>query len=290
MTQTQKIILAGATGYLGKHLVRKLKERGTKFTAIARKPEKLYELGLNPHEILTAEVTQPESLKGQLEGAEVVISTVGITRQKDNLTYMDVDYGANVNLLREAIRAGVKKFVYISVLNGQNHRDLKILEAKEKFVDLLKSSGIDYLVIRPNGFFSDMGDFLEMAKGGRVYLFGDGNHKLNPIHGEDLANAILDELHRTKTEIDVGGPDILTQNEIAELALAVFAKPKRISHLPDWTRRLAMGLLRKITSQKYYGPYEFFLTMMAEDQIAPRYGVRRLRNHFIEEADRIMKS
>ncbi|MGB6037906.1 MAG: NAD(P)H-binding protein, partial [Cryomorphaceae bacterium] len=246
--------------------------------------------GLSPHQIITAEVTKPLSFTGQFEGFDVLISTVGITRQKDGLTYMDVDYQANVNLLQEAIKAGVKKFVYVSVLNGQFHRDLKMLEAKEKFVDLLKSSGLDYIVVRPNGFFSDMGDFLEMAKGGRVYLFGDGNNKVNPIHGADLANVILDELHQSKKEIEVGGPDILTHNEIAELALTLFAKRKRVTHFPDWLRTAAIGLLRKLTSEKFYGPYEFFLTMMAEDQIAPRYGVRRLSAHFIEEADRIMKS
>jgi len=285
-----KIILAGATGYLGRHLTKKLKDRSLAFAAIARNPKKLYELGLSPHEIITAEVTKPLSLTGQLEGAKTVISTVGITRQKDGLTYMDVDYAANVNLLRESMKAGVKKFVYVSVLNGQFHRDLKILAAKEKFVEELKASGMDYVIIRPNGFFSDMGDFLDMAKGGRVYLFGDGSKKLNPIHGSDLAQVIIDELYQTNSEIEVGGPDIFTQNEIAELALTLFAKGKRITHLPDWLRSTVIWFLRKLTSQKLYGPYEFFLTMMAQDQVAPRYGVRRLRDHFIEESDRIMKS
>jgi uncharacterized protein YbjT (DUF2867 family) len=286
----KKIILAGATGYLGRHLIKKLKSEGLSFSAIARNPKKLYDMGLSPHEIITAEVTKPMTLTGQFEGADTVISTVGITRQKDGLTYMDVDYSANVNLLNESINAGVKKFIYVSVLNGHFHRDLKILEAKEKFVDVLKASGMEYIIIRPNGFFSDMGDFLEMAKGGRVYLFGDGNKKLNPIHGSDLANVIIDERLQTNTEIEVGGPDILTQNEIAELALMLFAKRKRITHLPDWIRRLTVWTLRKFTSEKYYGPYEFFLTMMSQDQVAPRYGVQRLRAHFIQEADRIIKS
>ena len=287
---SNKVLLAGATGYLGQHLVQSMQKRSINFSAIARKPEKLYNLGLSPHQIITAEVTKPLTFIGQFEGCDTLISTVGITRQKDGLSYMDVDYQANVNLLQEAIKAGVKKFVYVSVLNGQFHRDLKILEAKEKFVDLLKSSGLDYIVIRPNGFFSDMGDFLEMAKGGRVYLFGDGNNKVNPIHGADLANVILDELYQANVEIEVGGPDILMHNEIAELALTLFAKRRRITHFPDWLRTAAIWLLRMLSSPKFYGPYEFFLTMMAEDQIAPRYGVRRLSAHFIEEADRIMKS
>ena len=48
--------------------------------------------------------------------------------------------------------------------------------------------------MRPNGFFSDMKDFLEMAKKGRVYLFGDGQFKLNPIDGKDLAVVCVDKM------------------------------------------------------------------------------------------------
>ena len=84
-----------------------------------------------------------------------------------------------------------------------------------------------------------MKDFLIMAKGGRVYLFGDGKMKLNPIHGEDLAKACVDTMISGIKEETVGGIDILTQNEIAELALKAWHKPIKITHLPDWTRRFA---------------------------------------------------
>ncbi len=105
-------------------------------------------------EVLKDEVTVSESIKGCCEGIDVVISTVGITRQKkDGLTYMDVDYQGNMNLLNEAKRSGVKKFIYVSSLNGGKLKHLKICHAKEKFVEELKKSELDYSVIRPNGFF-----------------------------------------------------------------------------------------------------------------------------------------
>jgi uncharacterized protein YbjT (DUF2867 family) len=87
---------------------------------------------------------------------------------------MDVDYQANMNLLQDARKSGVNKFIYVSVLNGANLRHLKICDAKERFVEGLKASGMDYGIIRPNGIFSDMADFLEMARKGRIYLFGKG--------------------------------------------------------------------------------------------------------------------
>jgi uncharacterized protein YbjT (DUF2867 family) len=154
-------------------------------------------------------------------------------------------------------------------------------------VDELKASGLEHLIVRPNGFFSDMKDFLIMAQSGRVYLFGSGNYKLNPVHGEDLAKAIVESLETSEQELMIGGPDILTQNEIAEMALKAQMKPIKIVHLPDWIRKLIIRVMRVFTSSKTYGPIEFFLTMLGQDNIAPRYGVHRLKSHFIQEVDQL---
>ena len=285
--ETDKILVAGSTGYLGQYLVKELMTREVNFSAIARNVFKLNTLGLPSDQIIKAEVTKPDTLQGKLKGVHTVISTVGITRQKDGMTYMDVDYQANMNLLEEAILSGVKKFVYISAINGATNRHLKIMEAKEKFVDQLKASEIDYTIVRPNGFYSDMKDFLQMAKTGRVFLFGDGQFKMNPIHGADLAKAIVDLLKEEKKEVVIGGPDILTQNEIATLALEAFQKRPKVKHIPDWIRTAFIKLMRKFMSPSHYGPYEFFLTMMAQDNVAPRYGVVRLKDFFNQEADKI---
>ncbi len=282
--ENSKVLVAGSTGYLGKHILQELKNRDISFKAIARNPSKLPKL--NKDQILEAEVTVPSTLTGICDDFDVVISTVGITRQKNGLTYMDVDYQANKNLLREAYRAGVKKFIYISAINGDKMRQLKIFEAKEAFVDELKSSGMDYTVLRPNGFFSDMGDFLDMAKRGRVYLFGNGQFRLNPIHGADLAEVVVDAISSKEKNITVGGPDVLSQNEIAALALDSWYKDVKITHLPDWTRRLTICLLRTFTSSKTYGPIEFFMTAMAMDNVAPRYGSYRLYSFFQKEVEK----
>ena len=283
----KKIIIAGATGYLGSHIIKEMQSQKVPFQAITRNEKRLVEQGLNAEQIIKSEVTDRTTLSGKLSGADILISTVGITRQKDGLSYMDVDYQANLNLLEEAKKANIKKFIYVSVVNGENMRHLKIMEAKEKFVDALKCSGLDYLIVRPNGFFSDMKDFLDMARKGKVYLFGHGDYKLNPIHGADLAKAIIESLDITQKELTIGGPDILTQNEIAALALNTWMRPVKIVHLPDWVRKMIIRMMRIFTSSKIYGPVEFFLTMMGQDNIAPRYGIHRLKSHFVWEADHI---
>ena len=278
------VLLAGATGYLGTYLLKELIAKENQVVAIVRNPEKLKITDENYLELKQAEVTKPESLRDICKGIDTVISTVGITRQKDGLTYMDVDYKANMNLLEEAKKARVNHFVYVSAIDGDKYRDLKIFEAKEKFVDALKSSGLVYTIVRPNGFFSDMEDFLHMAKSGRVYVFGSGNQKFNPIHGEDLARTIVNSLEEQPKELTIGGPDVISLNTIGELALTALDKPVKIVHLPDWSRKLTIWFLRTFTSVKTYGPIEFFLTLMAEDHIAPTYGEHRLKEYYIEEA------
>jgi len=281
-----KILLAGATGYLGTFITEELVEKEYDVKIIVRNKEKV-NLEARNLTILEAQVTQPETLKNICENIDVVISTIGITRQKDGLTYMDVDFQANANLIDEAKRRGIKKFIYISVLNGENLKHLKICEAKEKLGDYLKSSGLDYCIIRPNGFFSDMKDFLKMAKTGKVYPFGDGKLKLNPIHGKDLAKEVANAIRNDKKEINIGGPDLLSQNEIAELALKAYKKPTKIIYLPDWIRKLILWSVRAFTSLKTYGPIEFFMTTMVMDMEAPQFGNCKLEDFFYDEATRI---
>ena len=280
-----KILIAGATGYLGTFITKELVNKGNDVTIIVRNKKKINIKAQNLT-ILEAQVTQPETLKGVCKNIDVVISTVGITRQKDGLTYMDVDFQSNVNLIEEAKKEGVKKIIYISVLNGEKLRHLKICEAKEKLGDYLKLSGMNYCIIRPNGFFSDMKDFLKMAKTGKVYLFGDGKLKLNPIHGRDLAKEVINAIKNDKNEINIGGPDLLSQNEIAELALKAFKKPTRIIYLPDWIRKLILWIVRTFTGLKTYGPIEFFMTTMVMDMKAPQFGNYRLEDFFNEEANK----
>ena len=276
----KKVLIAGATGYLGRYLIKEAKNQGYWVSALARKADKLDDLKDSIDEMCEAEITKPNTLKGICDGIDAVISSIGITRQKDGLTYMDVDYQANMNLLQEAQTSGVKKFIYVSVLNGESLRHLKICDAKERFAEELKASGLDYCIIRPNGFFSDMAEFFEMAKKGRVYLFGKGVLKTNPIHGKDLATVCVAAINRGDKEILVGGPETLTHQEIALSAFDVVGSKPKITYIPEWMRASIIKLLKMFTGSKTYGPAEFFMTVMAIDMVAPEYGKLTLKKHF----------
>lgn len=280
----KRVLVAGATGYLGQNIVRELKERGYWVRVLIRKEDQKEQFS-DVDEFFVGKITEPDSLAGITSDIDWVFSCIGITRQKDGLTYMDVDYQGNSNLLKEALNDKVQSFQYISAINGDKLRHLKIFEAKEKFVDELRNSKINHSVIRPNGFFSDMRDFLDMAKGGKVYLFGDGNFKLNPISGKDLAKVCITKMEIGEKESVVGGPHIFSHNELAEVALKAWRKPVKIILLPDWMRRLTIWTMRTFTSSKMYGPIEFFLTAMANDNIAEKYGEDKLEDFFKTEVN-----
>ena len=278
----KKVLVAGATGYLGKFVVKAFKKQGYWVRALARNAAKLENLNDCYDEIFIGEVINPNSLKGICKGVDIVFTSIGITKQKDNLTYMDVDYQANKNLLVEAKRAGVKKFIYISVFGVEKMKNLKAIQAKLKFEEDLKKSGLDYSIIYPNGFFSDMMEYLEMAKKGKGLVIGTGENKINPIHGADLAEICINAVEGDETEIKVGGPEVLTHREIFEIAFGVLNKKVKISGFPLWIRNIMLGLARTFTSVKIYGPLEFFMTVLSMDLVAPKYGKHHLKDFFLE--------
>ncbi|GAB5555085.1 MAG: SDR family oxidoreductase [Saprospiraceae bacterium] len=278
----QKILVAGSTGYLGSHIVEHLQIRQIAFKAIARNAKKLHQLGLKKPQIIEAQVTDPMTLSGCCEGIDTVISSIGITRQKDGLSYMDVDYQANKNLLEEAKKSGVKKFIYISVLHGESLTHLQICAAKERFVQALKQSGLDYCIIRPSGFFSDLAEFYNMAKKGRVYLFGKGQTTVNPIHGADLAKVCVEAISQNDKVIEVGGKETFTHQEIAKLAFKTVHKKVKITYVPDWIRRSILRLASLFMSKTQYGTIEFFLNVMTIDMATSQYGHYSLQDFFLQ--------
>ncbi len=249
----KKVLVAGGTGYLGRYLLKELKRKDYWVRALARDAKKIEDLREYIDEIVEGEVTKPETLNGLCVGIDCIISSIGITRQKDGLTYMDVDYQGNKNLLDQAEKNNVSKFVYVSVINAHLMKNLKMIQAKERFVEELIKSNLDYAIIRPTGFFSDMLEFLNMAHKGKVFLFGSGAHKINPIHGADLAEVCVKAMDSPEKEINVGGPETFTFQYIAELALKVLNKKVRISKLPMWMIRMLLPLMSIFTSSKRYG-------------------------------------
>lgn len=278
-----RLLIAGATGYLGGFLLAEAKKRGHTVRALTRSEPRLSRAAASIDEIFVGEVTKPETLDGIARDVDVVISAIGITRQRDGVSYEDVDYKGNANLLREAVKAGVRKFVYVSVLHAEQMAELKIVQAKERFVRELLASGIHYAVIRPNGYFSDMLAFLKMAKSGRVFVFGRGEFLINPISGRDVAVRCLDAIDLDDPEFSFGGPATLTHREIAHKAFDALGTKPKMTCLPVSFARALLWLVRKFAPTRVYGPLEFTLTVITTDMVGPTYGKDSLEDFFRNE-------
>lgn len=275
----KRILVAGATGYLGGFVGREFKLRGYFVRALARALEKHNHLKPEPDEIVIGEVTRPESLAHVCDDIDIVFSSIGITRQKDKLTFQDVDYQGNKNLLEIALQSGVKKFIYVLVFNGPDLLHLDIVKAHEDFVDELKSSGIDYAVVRPTGYFSNMTEFYKMAKRGRVYVIGPGTNRCNPIHGADLAKTCVDAVDGKHQEIDAGGPQTMTYREIAEVALQSLGRKACISSVPAWLMKSVVAMTR-IFNRHQGELLAFFTHAMTHDVVAPSTGTHTLGDYY----------
>jgi|TARA_B100001964_G_scaffold245290_1_gene331287 uncharacterized protein YbjT (DUF2867 family) len=283
----QRVLVAGATGYLGRFVVKELKEQGYWVRALARNPEKLNRLGvfreppIIADEVFVGEVTKPASIQRLCDNIDIAFSSIGLTRQKDKLTYRDVDYQGNKNILDIAVESSVKKFIYVSVFNAHLYEHLEIVKAHEDFVRELQNSGLNYTIIRPTGYFSDMSEFFNMAKSGWVFLLGNGKSQINPIHGADLARVCVNAITRDDNEVSAGGPITYTGQEIAELAFTTLTKTPRIIRIPSWLAQAAVKAVRPFNKQTS-DLIDFFVAAGQGDAVAPKTGVNTLADYYQE--------
>ena len=181
------------------------------------------------------DVTDPASLKGLCEGADMLISTVGLTKTSATLDNYQIDYQGNVNLLREAQAAGVKKFIYISVLKADKAPKVPMLHAKYLMEEELKKSGLSYIIYRPTGYFYDIVKvFRPMIEKGEVTLLGNTPVSANVIDTPDFADYIAAHLMDPNGIVNIGGRETYSYEEIARMCFAAAGKEPVIKHAPPF--------------------------------------------------------
>ena len=279
----KKVLLAGASGSLGRNVAKELKRCGYWVRAIAREPSKLASLNLD--QVIQADLTQASSLQHCCKDMDWVFSCAGASMKvgnfKDKVSFYEVDYQGNLNLLKEAKIAGVKKLGYVSLAGADKLRHTEYADAHEKFVEALRVSDLDYVVVRPTGFFSFSLEILNFAKRGIGIIIGDGQHKTNPIHDQDLAKGCIEALEGNQKEVYLGGPDILTRKEQTLLAFEVLGKEPRLRNIsPGLFKALIRPL--KLINWRVYALMDFGIAVTQMDAVTPTYGTQHLRNYFIE--------
>ena len=228
-----KVVLAGAFGHLGEDILRSLVREGHDVVAADMVTRELQ--GVSGFKPVKIDMTNKESLKGLCDGADVVITTVGLTKASATISCYDVDYGANKNLVDEAVRAGVKNFAYVSVLKADKAPDVPMLDAKAKLEDYLKKSGLTWVIFRPTGYFYDIAKvFMPMIEKGKVTLLGNKPVHANVVDTPDFADFIVEHMCDENKMYNVGGKETYSYEELAKMFFAAAGKEPSISRAPVW--------------------------------------------------------
>jgi uncharacterized protein YbjT (DUF2867 family) len=226
----------------------------------------------------------PQTLQGAADGVDLVFSAVGAsvspTLSAGWSAFTTLDVQANRALIDEAKRAGVPRFVYVSVHHTEKMARTPYVRAHEDVVKLLEASGLDYAVIRPTGFYAAFAQaFLDFARKGAVPAMGDGQTKSNPIDESDLALVCADACEGSERFVTAGGPEVMTRDQMAEKAFEALGKPVKLRRAPLGVVKAASLLMRPF-HPRMAQMMAFIATLSENDVVAPVRGTRTLVDYY----------
>ena len=253
-----KVVLAGAFGNLGAEILKALCNAGHEVVAADLKETKV-EGTEGKYKFVAIDATDPETLKGLCDGADVVITTMGLTGASTKFTAYDIDYKGNMNLYAEAKKANVKKFNYISVISCDEKGAEKVpmLHAKYLVEEEIKKQPMDYVIYRPTGYFYDIAKVFKpyVDKGEMQLLKGYGTVKANVVDCPDFAAFIVEHMNDTNAVYNVGGKETYSYEEMAKMCFDAAGKPLRIKWAPIWL----FGILANLPKIKKAGKHDIIL-------------------------------
>ena len=281
------VLVAGATGYLGRYVVAELHSRGHLVRAVVRDRDRARREGPwgSPSldglvdEWALGNVTDPRFTRDLAADVEHVVSTLGVTRQKADP--WQIDNLANLAILTSALKHA-SSFTYINTLGG-DRCPARLTRAKSAFAQTLSVAGINSQIINPPAYFSDMTEVLAMARRGLVAVFRP-EARINPIHGADLAAYVVDRTEERRTGTwDVGGPDVLSWRELAHLAFDAVGKRSHVLTVPAWALPPALRLTG-LFSPRLADTAQFMAWNMTRDCVAPTTGTHHLADFYAVHA------
>jgi uncharacterized protein YbjT (DUF2867 family) len=257
------ILVTGASGFVGSHMVPALVDAGHRVLALVRDDDgaamvmrRLAPSQRDAVETRVGDVTKPETLPAALAGADAVLHLVAVARDWDGgATLRLVNTEGTRNILRAATDAGVRRFVHLGALGVVDDPDLHYGSSKVKGMALVRESGLDWTILSPSllfgprdGFFNILGDLVRMSPG-VVPITGKGDARFQPLAITDLARATVLTFGDQATvgrEFLLGGPRYWTYREIVEEVLRGMGKKRALVPMPVALIRLVATVAEKI--------------------------------------------
>ena len=225
-------LVTGATGSLGRRIVRQLREQNQPVRAFVRLFSHFQELEHRGAEIFVGDLRHEKDIQKACQGVHYVISVHGTDGDAEAL-----DFRANVELIEWAQKHEVEHFVYVSVLGAaRGYKDAPVFKAKREVEKYLSASNLNYTILRPSGFSNNLLPLAERFRDTGVYLLvGNPNNRTSIVSTDDLAKIAIDSVKvegaKNKT-LSVGGPDVLKREDIPRIFSRIFKREPVVVNLP----------------------------------------------------------
>jgi len=234
------ILVTGATGFVGSHLVKRMRKESMPVRAVVRsaaKAQALTDLGV---EVVPGDINDPASLESAARGCDKVIHLVGIIQEGRNFTFRSVHVEGARNVLDAAKKAGVQHFIYQSALGTRENAKSEYHRTKYEAEKLVKASGIPFTILRPSLIYGP-GDLFTIRLAEMIRLspvlpvIGSGRSKIQPLYIEDVVSCIVKiaagGVHLGRT-YEVGGPEALTYEEVTKAIAKALGVDRPVVHMP----------------------------------------------------------
>jgi uncharacterized protein YbjT (DUF2867 family) len=252
------ILVTGASGFLGSAISKRLAQAGQPLRLMVRsrhRAEQEARLSGLSGEWVEADVTRPETLRTALQGVQAVIHTVAIAIEKGPLTYERINYQGTVNVVEAAKTAGVNRFLNISQLGADSRLPYRFLSSKGKAQDYVAASGLEWTAFRPSAIWGP-GDEFANSFARLVPLtplifpvVGNQDSRFELVWVEDVAASVVAALEDPETIgkiFELGGPEILTLEEIERRVMQALGARRWMIHFPMPVLRLLVILMEKL--------------------------------------------
>lgn len=280
--RANRIFITGATGFVGTSLLSALGDRPVRL--LVRDIDKYPELESQHIEVVEGDVTNAGSLRETMHGCSTVIHLVAIIEESGNHSFDQVIRQGTENAVNEARASGVRRFIQMSALGAANLPDFPYHQSKWRAEEAVRASGLDWTIVRPSIIFGP-GDGFITTLAGVVRSFpilpvvGDGTSRFQPIAVEDVAASLVDVLD-TPTTIggiyELGGPDILTYEELLQLIANYLGKNRRTVHIPVPLMRAVVSASRPLPRKLRPPVTHDQLKMLALDNTTANSATERL--------------
>ena len=272
-------LVTGATGGIGRRVVRLLREQEKQVRAFVRLTSRYGELEHRGANIFIGDLRQERDIHKACQGVHYIISTHGSDGDA-----LSLDYRANIELIDSAKANGVQHFVFISVLGAdRGYEDAPVFKAKRAVERYLETSGLNYTILRPAGLASNLLPLAERFRETGLYLLvGDPKNRTSIVSTDDLARIMVDSVTvaAARNQIfPVGGPEILSREDIPEIFGRIFNKEPVVINPPLFAVDALRGALGFFNpqAQKALGT---FRTLLANEFFCTNQEIAQLETIF----------